>query len=274
MKEIFAGLDGFMLLQAPNSTPTQMMGYVLTSPSGKVLVIDGGNPGDADFLREQILARGGHVDTWLLTHCHADHCSALTEILADPQGVTIGCICYNFPSQSWLDKTEPHRSAATARIFSCLAQHSALCRILHEKDVLDFDGARIDVLTDAQPLPGSMINDSSLVFRFTFPGGKTALFLGDLEEPARNLLAARYGETLKSDIVQMAHHGQGGVSENVYRLVRPEICLWCAPDWLWNNDRGQGFNTGPYKTVSVRCWMGRQNVRIHAAEYEGPVVIR
>ena len=33
----------------------------------------------------------------------------------------------------------------------------------------------------------------------------------------------------------MAHHGQDGVEMDVYRVIKPEICLWPTPDWLWDN---------------------------------------
>ena len=40
-------------------------------------------------------------------------------------------------------------------------------------------------------------------------------------------------DKLKSDIVQMAHHGHMNVSMEVYAEILPEACLWCAPDWLY-----------------------------------------
>jgi hypothetical protein len=37
--------------------------------------------------------------------------------------------------------------------------------------------------------------------------------------------------------------------------VRPSVCIWCAPEWLWNNDRGGGFDTDIFTTVTTRRWM-------------------
>lgn len=282
MKTIETGLGGFTILQAPNMTQRQMMSYVLTSPSGKVLVVDGGNTGDADYLRQEIWVRGGHVDLWLLTHCHDDHYSALLEIMNNPHGVTVEQVCYHFPPQSWVDCVEPLRKPKNDQIYAFLEQHRIFCPLIFEGDILDFDGMKIEVLNDplvfqqfSEPSPnnGPSVNDTSLVYRFTFPNGKTALFLGDLGLRAGNLLAKRYGEALKSDIVQMAHHGQDGVGENVYQLIRPKVCMWAAPMWLYNNDRGEGFNTHHYKTVQVRGWMEALGIRHHAIEGEGPAII-
>ena len=71
----------------------------------------------------------------------------------------------------------------------------------------------------------------------------------------------------------MAHHGQNGAGENVYQRIRPTLCMWTAPLWLWNNDAGQGFNTHFFKTVTVRTWMEKLGVTMHAVEGEGPALI-
>ena len=282
MKTINVGLGGYSVMQAPNMTDTQMMSYIIRTPAGKVMVIDGGNPGDANYLRDTILSYGGHVDMWLITHCHDDHYSALISILDDPRGVTVGGVYYNFPPYEWIVTAEPVYKIYTDKIFDCIANHSKLFHTLYEGSILTLDGLQVEVLNDpldfqefTEPSPngGSSVNDTTLVFRIRFPNRKTALFLGDLGLRAGNLLAERYGKELKSDIVQMAHHGQNGADENVYQLIKPEVCLWTAPIWLYNNDRGRGYNTHHYKTVTVRGWMEKLGVEHHAVEGEGPAIV-
>ncbi len=53
----------------------------------------------------------------------------------------------------------------------------------------------------------------------------------------------------------MAHHGQNGVTKEVYQAIDPDVCFFNCPEWLWNNDKGTGYNTGNWKTVEVRGWM-------------------
>lgn len=72
---------------------------------------------------------------------------------------------------------------------------------------------------------------------------------------AQDKILREFPDKLKCPVVQMAHHGQDGVTEEFYRAVQPKVALWCAPEWLWNNDCGNGFNTGPWKTVETRGWM-------------------
>ena len=59
----------------------------------------------------------------------------------------------------------------------------------------------------------------------------------------------------------MAHHGQWGVNFNMYKLIMPKICLWPTPDWLWNNDNGEGYGTGPWRTLETRGWMEQLGVQ-------------
>lgn len=59
---------------------------------------------------------------------------------------------------------------------------------------------------------------------------------------------------------QMSHHGHSGVSEAFYRPVAPKICLDTAPDWLWDNDQGDGLGSGPWKTMVTRGWMEKPGI--------------
>ena len=40
-------------------------------------------------------------------------------------------------------------------------------------------------------------------------------------------------------------------------IVRPTVCLWPTPDWLWTNADGQGH----YDTLNVRAWMEKLGVK-------------
>ncbi|MHB8901832.1 MAG: hypothetical protein ACYC6Y_24010, partial [Thermoguttaceae bacterium] len=59
-----------------------------------------------------------------------------------------------------------------------------------------------------------------------------------------------------------------GVSEAFYRQVHPSYCLWPTPDWLWNNDKGGGKNSGPWRTLEVRAWMEKHAIKAHYPMFE------
>ena len=104
-------------------------------------------------------------------------------------------------------------------------------------------------------------------------GGKTLLILGDTGINSSQKLLNKQKEKLKSDIVQMAHHGQSGATEELYKVVNPKICLWTTPEWLWNNDAGEGLNTGPWKTFETRKWMEKLKVEKNYIAKDGDIEI-
>ena len=83
------------------------------------------------------------------------------------------------------------------------------------------------------------------------------LFSGDAYIDQGNQLLEMYGENLKSDIVQMSHHGQNGVTEEVYRAIMPKLCLWPAPDWVFDNWNGN------LNTFETRKWMENMGAKYH-----------
>ena len=72
-----------------------------------------------------------------------------------------------------------------------------------------------------------------------------------------------------SDYTQLAHHGQNGVSEKFYQYIKPRRCLWATPEWLWNNDNGNGYDSGPYATVKTRQLMENFGVTEHFVGKDG-----
>ena len=117
----------------------------------------------------------------------------------------------------------------------------------------------------ASELTGKRINNQSAVWRVDV-GDTSILFLGDLDvEGGDKLLASPYRSRLKADYVQMAHHGQEGVSEEFYQSVDPKYCLWPTQEWLWTNKHGKG----PWKTLEVRAWMDKLNIEKHYVAEDG-----
>ena len=93
---------------------------------------------------------------------------------------------------------------------------------------------------------------------------KSVLFSGDLGiEGGDKLLTSKYKDRLRSDYIQMAHHGQGGTNKDFYEAVGAKYCIWPTPIWLWNNDSGEGKGSGSWQTLEVREWMDELGVIKH-----------
>ncbi len=106
-------------------------------------------------------------------------------------------------------------------------------------------------------------NNTSTVFRLTTMG-QSAIFLGDAAEPAGLMLKYFHDQnaansnkyfSLKSDIVQMAHHGQNAVPKSVYVAIAPKIALWPAPDWVYTPSSSSELTTNYTKQ-----WMSELGV--------------
>ena len=249
-----------------------MMSYIMKTASGEIIVMDGGMDGDADYLSEMIktISGGkGHVDLWLMTHIHGDHSLALATLLDRGTDIEIKRVCYDFPTVDWVSSYE---NGSTKYSTYILKQFEKLKNKgkLAPNDPIRFGETEILALNDRDPsITVNAINNSGIVYRIKTPK-TTLLFLGDLGiEAGDRLVKLQKPEMLKADVVQMAHHGQQGVRQSFYDLVRPKICLWPTPDWLWDNNIGCGEGSGPWKTVQNRAWMDDLGVKIHYVSKNG-----
>lgn len=263
--------------QIAAQTHYQMMGYVIKTQEGKLLVIDGGWPGDAEYLWHLLKKAGGerpHVDGWFVTHPHCDHLLALCDLLERRRGeFTIDRVYHHFPARELIERGEPGALRAWDA-FEAAKQYFTE-EILEEGQMLSFGSVAFEVLYVSDPtFVKNTSNNSSTVLKMTGEG-MSVLFLGDLGVEGGEKLLQKYGpEKLKSDIVQMAHHGQSAVKMDVYDAVRPDICLWCAPKWLWHNNQGcRGYDSGVWDILHVREHMRRLGVRRHVTGMDGTVLL-
>ena len=259
--------------------------YVIQSPTGRIAVIDGGSDAggtgifggggpeiDATYLKNFLLARGGHVDDWFISHPHTDHVSILTSILESPtlDGLTIDNIYAQLPSESWLEQYESVNMLPATRAFkAALAARgrSVIQPTLGQEIVLD--GLKFQVLTvvdESNDITDP--NDYSMVLRLTTPD-TSVLFLGDLGlEGGKLLLAGEFGDKLASDYVQMAHHGNWAVGREVYEAVAAKYALWPAQGWLYDAPQG---NPEGYDSWKVRQWMEELGVQKNYVMKDGLV---
>ncbi len=259
----------FTVWQLPNQAPAQMMSYVLRTRSGNLIIIDGGRDSDAGYLKQFIRERGGEVKAWFITHPHDDHIGALTSILLNPEGIAPGTLYASLPDTEWMERAGDTDRSYTA-LKDALQQTNRPVKALTLGETIEVDGICIRVLGIHNPeILQNPINNSSVVLR-VHDEWKSVLFLADLGmEGGEKLLASTLAEYLPSDYVQMAHHGQNGVGEEVYRKINPRYCLWPTPKWLWDNDSGGGKNSGHWKTLEVREWMERLQIKKHYLLFEG-----
>jgi L-ascorbate metabolism protein UlaG (beta-lactamase superfamily) len=255
-----AATQHFSLWQLPPQTSfggkykLQMMSYVLQTPHGRLVVIDGGYVGDAPYLRKFLRDRGGRVDAWFITHQHDDHFGALTAILPHLEGIAIDHIYASLLSEEWIRRYAPQDELEPAKDFNAAlvaSGRSVIAPKLGER--IAIDGLTIEVLSVADENGPKQINNESMVLRVSTPGA-SILFLADLgPEGGKLLLAGAMAGRLPSEYVQMAHHGQNGVGREVYEAVKAKYALWPTPHFLY--DMPEPWMKTQFRTAEVRQWM-------------------
>lgn len=271
-------LGGAELRLLAPATDSQNLSCVIQTRFGGVIVVDGGLREDADHLIETIQAKGGRVSAWLITHPHSDHIGALTEILnRNPIPIQIDNIYYSFLERDTYERGENMgRMGDYDNLLAAFANVPAerLHTPLDKGQTIQVDDVTITVMNLPFRSLYNTFNNSSIAYRVDV-NGKRILFLGDMGwDAGQNLLAKSKSEDLKADVVQMAHHGQDGVEEGVYRVIHPEICLWPTPGWLWDNVKNGEIGAGPWKTLKVREWMESLGVRQHLCVKDGDQILR
>ena len=93
---------GRLTLLANHDTAAQQLAVIIETGEGGLIVVDGGWTDNTDYVLNQIKAKGGHVQAWLITHPDSDHAGALADILYKHAGeITIDGIYYSFLEDSW-----------------------------------------------------------------------------------------------------------------------------------------------------------------------------
>ncbi len=250
-----------------------MMSYVIVTKKGNCVIIDGGRPLDVKLLREKV--QGKKIVAWFLTHPHLDHISAFNHLVAreDPD-FKFDKVYYNFPDSSFVSK-DRNEDLQTQKDFNKifpLIKDKA--QVVHTGDIIKIDELTIEILYHydskynfVQPT----VNDTSIAFRLTTPN-TSVMFLGDLGPEAGDVLALKGKEKLQSEYCQMAHHGHAGVEKAVYELINPRVCIWNAPEWLYEEE-GVEQDYRRYGTKRTRQWMEELGVTEHIVTKDGTAEI-
>jgi len=248
----------FSLWQLEQFKGISQMGYILRTDDNRVVVVDGGSSEITDLIHNYILQLGGRVHYWILTHPHQDHVGALYQLLKNNSEITIERVIHTKQDLELIKKHEPNSHSFISNFYSTLDSSDFLQMDFKSgREILLGEGVLLKILGDKNPnILTNLVNNSSLVFQIKSKS-KTVLFTGDLgEEGGNDLLHNISWEDLKSTHVQMAHHGQAGVTKEFYSKVQAKVALWPTPKWLWeNNLKAKGYNSGEWKTITVRNWM-------------------
>ena len=249
-----------LYMLAPSSY-CQMMGYIYRYNDCLILV-DGGTKEDYPHLLNIIKDNGGVIDLLIVTHCHHDHIGALISLINNLE-ITIKRIIYDFPDLSVIKsilKTDWEYQIVLDFLRAIKERElEVFVPELNKEYQLGSFKYKFYKLGD---IHNNDINDSSLIFKLTTPS-KSILFLGDISPTYSETFANKYEDSdeLQCDYVQLAHHGQAGGCKKLYSLTHAKYALWTAPKWLYDNDIGEGPESGPYISKITKEWLKELNIK-------------
>ncbi|MBQ2917029.1 MAG: MBL fold metallo-hydrolase [Clostridia bacterium] len=271
---VLQGIQEIQLTQLKANSNRQMMGYIIKTSTDKVIIVDGGTTEDAPNLINHINKLGGKVDVWFITYPHSDHAGAIEKVVQETE-IPIEKIYYTANDIDWYIRYAPEGAYEAEHFYSTI-QNERVKDNAEEvtlNQIIKIDFITCEVLGIKNPeITEDAFNNSSMVLKMDLPE-TSILFLGDTGAESGDKLLKYQSDKLKSDIVQVAHHGQDGAKESLYQAIQAKICLWPTPEWIWNNDLGEGENTGPFTTFETREWMEKLQVEQHIVEKDGDITI-
>ena len=233
------------------------MGYVYELSDGSFFIVDGGyyngsTVSSADWLTKTLQKMASdpkniRIAAWYITHPHEDHMGAYCDMAKRTEcrkTMTIEKMIINVPADEYVE------SAKCKDIVGWL--DSALEKWTPEQIVKAHPGQQIyvrDLTLTIYSSPDLVLphkvtitdlNELCNVAMVDYMG-KRALFMGDSDTIPNPKIARNYTDTLKADILQLAHHGYGDTNAGVvYDYVHPTIVLWPVCDEHYNDGNGGG----------------------------------
>ena len=231
------GQEGYM--NDSEGVPNQIgLCLIFRLEDGRFIVVDGGDyvPAAGPLLMRTL--RSLAVDqsnitiaAWIVTHAHSDHTGGFvhfTEDLKYHRQVKVENIIHHLVRTEQYDTLgDPGQSQ---RVRNMLPREYPKATVIkaHTGQLFKIAGMEIEMLftyEDLEPSPLEYHNTSSLVFRVTAQDN-TVLVLGDASNRSCGYMVHSYGDFLKSDIVQVAHHGYTGGTIPLYEAIDADVLLW------------------------------------------------
>ena len=261
------------------------MSYIMQLADGSFILIDGGPANDDDeaALLDYLLTltpegQKPTVAAWFITHAHSDHMALANRFIAAYHDrIEVKMAAYNFPNYESVINAKDV-CGMEARYVPMIETFIGQIReywpeaphwVIHAGQKLQLADAEIEIVFTHEDLyPGEFtwVNHTSSAFRIT-AGGRRIMILGDCEKSLCRQMAATFGTYLKSDLLQLTHHGANGASLDLYQVIDPEICFWaCSQSKYESDERMLGTKVGYEFNAYIRDESIRVRKHYHSGE--------
>lgn len=197
------------------------------------------------------------IAAWFLSHAHNDHVGGFYAFSTKYHSkVKVEQVVANYPTERVFSLTD-----TSNKHISRLTEHAALydgCKVVEAHPGQEFfiRDAYIEMLYTWDMFTASVLtymNNTSLVFTINFDDTKI-MQLGDCGPLASPIITNAYGEYIKSDYIQVAHHGYIGASAELNNTIAAPVVMWPASNGQYRSVMGEKihaiFRDTPYLYVA------------------------
>ncbi len=225
------------------------MGYVIQLEDGSFIVLDGGLTSCVDEMWNTLVALNGGengivIRAWLISHGHEDHFECFRAFASKyASKVQLETVMISpVEMQASGNYIGGESIVNDVKLFD-----GTKLLYVHTGMVFKFCNVTMEILYTGDELwiaeryrdggAAQESNNSSIVSRI-YTDDYSALFLADASEEVALRMALYYGDYLKSDMCQVAHHGVEDFPLIAYRFINAAI-LWypCSQSLYDANDR-------------------------------------
>ncbi len=251
------------------------MCFLIRLSDGRFIIIDGGFNRDEharsliSAIKDQAsgYASNGEytVAAWIVTHSHEDHNGLINgqyQKILDA-GIKVEKVMLNFLDKDemkrcideWSINWDAQETSTWAGTYRAVSGLGATQVVPHVGQVFWFADLKIEVLYTLEciaPDAADAMNSTSLIMKMTFSdpsSGRQTTYMstGDATGKALFQLSSMYGDYLKTDVLQLAHHGMVtfGWTEGTiaaYRLMSPSVLLWPVGEGDYPNLVNKEYN--------------------------------
>ena len=253
------------------------MSYVIKLADGSFMVFDGGTGRANEQFVEVMRSLADDpehitIAAWVITHAHGDHMGLILNVLFDQRFAGI----FDVEQIIWSkvsDRQMANMDAGSLDYIDTMFETLKDTKIVtaHPGQVFYIRNATYTVyatLEMVEPIKLANLNDSSVVGRLEIDG-RSILFPGDSHPTETEVITSIYNNSIKSDSVQVIHHGYQGGNSTFYALVDPLTVFW--PLGMKNYSTAEAPNT-PMKDWEYSSWLFSEESKVETIYVAGSEV--
>ncbi len=271
--DVTTGDTPVTVTQMKDANHVNGMGYFVQLSDGSFIVFDGSYSDQSRRLVKamQDLCPAGQkplVRAWVLSHSHDDHWPTFHQVaLRQASSIIVEYVIFS-PIDPEIAVSENGDTYFNTDIHEDIATFGAKTVYAHTGMEFTFCNLKMEVLLSSDDIYKDGVshgawffNNSSLVVRL-YDESYNFLVMGDIGKVGADLMLDVYGNYLKSDMIQIAHHGVEDVPLYFYETAKGSILWYPCAVWLYdaperNNDVRDALRERDYTKEILIAGLGQ-----------------